>query len=218
MSIGARVTTEVDTATPWLAGLPSRITTHEMAAQLGPGCARLMQGHFRAQGANKRGWPSTEFWSRAADATNWIEGGGEGGGFVDIDCNQIGIRQQIYGGDIRPVNAKALTIPAAPEAYGKTAGEFNDLKFGFEFDPQTGTMRPCLKSSESTLAVKVKWKRSKTGATREAKQSKQTVGAQVMFWLCGGVTQKPHPDVVPSDEDFGAAMDTAMGAILRRLD
>jgi len=39
-----------------------------------------------------------------------------------------------------------------------------------------------------------------------------------MFWLCGGVTQKPHPDVVPSDEDFGAAMDTAMGAILRRLD
>ena len=215
MSIGARVTTEVDTATPWLAGLPSRITTHEMAAQLGPGCARLMQRHFRAQGANKRGWPSTEFWSRAADATNWIEGGGEGGGFVDIDCNQIGIRQQIYGGDIRPVNAKALTIPAAPEAYGKTAGEFSNLEFGFLFDPQTGTMRPCLKETQST-AIKIG--RAKKDGSRTVKGVSSSLGNKAMFWLCGVVTQKPHPDVVPSDEDFGAAMDTAMGAILRRLD
>jgi phage gpG-like protein len=34
-----------------------------------------------------------------------------------------------YGGEIEPVNAKWLTIPAAPSVVGKRAREFPDLKF-----------------------------------------------------------------------------------------
>jgi hypothetical protein len=46
---------------------------------------------------------------------------------VSLRISQVGFAQRRFGGTIRPVNAKALTIPIDPEAEGKVASEFSDL-------------------------------------------------------------------------------------------
>src|SRR5947209_7974293 len=136
-----------DTATPELEYLRANVTPHRMAAEIGPRATRLVQRNFlkKERAGNSRGWPSTHFYARAAEATNWQEGFG----FVMIGVNQIGIRQRFLGGDIEAKDKK-LTIPAVPEAYGKRAGEFNNLKFGFALDPESGKMRPALVEAQAS--------------------------------------------------------------------
>jgi len=43
---------------------------------------------------------------------------------VEVSSSQIGAGLKQFGGTVRPVKAKALTIPVAPEAKGRTAYEF----------------------------------------------------------------------------------------------
>ncbi len=44
---------------------------------------------------------------------------------AEVSSNQVGASLKQYGGTVRPKRAKALTIPIAPEAKGKTAYEMN---------------------------------------------------------------------------------------------
>ena len=205
MSIGVKV--ETDTATPWLKDLASRVTPHRVASEVGPRCQRLIQRNFRSLGSNKRGWPTTEFYNRAADATNWQEGFG----FVMIGVNQIGIRQRLMGGPITPQNAKMLTIPARAEAYGKRAREFSGLRFKIVLDPETGRMRPALVNmgASATLIAEKKGKRGGFKAIGSE------FSEQPLFWLSKGVKQKPDPRVMPSDDAFAAEFDKSVDVLLR---
>ena len=213
MSIAANISVEKDTASPWLRDLQGRVTSHRIASEVGPRCTRLVQRNFRSLGANKRGWASTHFYGRAAEATNWQEGFG----FLNIVVNQIGVRQRLMGGDIRPVNAGALTIPAQEEAYGKRAREFSGLKFAFVEDPERGVMRPALVAMRSTGSnvepVTIKSGKNK-GQTRW-KETSQTFGLQALFWLSKGVHQEADPSVLPSDDEFLQEFDRSVEALLR---
>ncbi len=213
MSVGVKIDVEKDTATPWLKDLQGRVTSHRIAAEVGPRCTRLVQRNFRSLGANKRGWASTHFYGRAAEATNWQEGFG----FLNIVINQIGVRQRLMGGDIRPVNAGALTIPAQEEAYGKRAGEFDNLKFAFVEDPERGTMRPALVALRAT-GSEVEQRFYKSGPKKGLpyyKETAQTFGLQALFWLSKGVHQEPDPSVLPTDDDFLAEFDKSAAALMR---
>lgn len=46
---------------------------------------------------------------------------------VTVDSSHIASKIHQYGGIIRPIRAKALTIPVHPSARGKAAGDFPDL-------------------------------------------------------------------------------------------
>jgi hypothetical protein len=208
MSVNVQISTELDTATPELQHIQRQVSPHRMAEEIGPRATRLVQRNFLKLGPNKRDWPSTHFWGRAAEATNWQEGFG----FVMININQIGVRQQLLGGDIKPVRAGALTIPAVAEAYGKTAREFNSLRFGFAFDAERNVMRPALVEAE---ASEVKIGKQKKDGSRSVKRTGARTGTKAIFWLAKGVKQFPHPTVLPSDEEFGVAMDQSMDALLR---
>jgi hypothetical protein len=199
-----------DTATPWLAELRGRITPHRIAAEVGPRLTRLVQRNFRKQGTNALGWPSTHFWGRAAEATNWQEGFG----FVMISVNQIGIRQRLQGGDIKPVNAGALTIPAHPDAYGKRAREFSNLKFKFVLDPLSGRMRPALVANRATSS-NIEFVTVKSGKNKGQTRASQNFDLQPLFWLAKKVHQNPNPAVLPSDAEFEAALDQSVDAVLR---
>ena len=208
MSVAVRIVT--DTASPWLREMQMRVSPQRMANQLGPACERLVRRNFLAQGTNKQGWPSTSFWKKAEGATHRKSGYG----FVQIECSKIGVRQRLEGGDIKPVNAGALTIPACPEAYGKTAADFANLVFGFEIDPRTGNMRPCLHEKGGVAKIKLGKYKRKDG-TRKATVTSMTTGREVMFWLCKGVHQNPNPKVMPSDEAFGAEFDKSVEALMK---
>lgn len=209
MSLALKLSTERDTATPAVEYLRN-VTPHRLAAEIGPRATRLVQRNFlKKEGAgNKSGWPSTHFYARAAEATNWQEGFG----FVMISVNQIGVRQRLVGGDIKPVNAGALTIPAVPDAVGKRAGEFNNLKFSFALDPKSGKMRPALVEAEAT---QIKIGKLKKDGTRGIKPISSTTAKVAIFWLLGGVSQQGDPSVIPSDDEFNQAMDQSVEAVLR---
>lgn len=213
MAVALRVNTVLDTARPELRFLAQRVNPHRVAAEVGPRGTRLTQRNFRQLGQNKDGWPSTHFYGRAAEATNWQEGFG----FVIIGVNQIGIRQRLMGGPIRPVNKKALAFPAHPDAYGKLPGEFPNLKFGFAEDPRTGKMRPALVAprSSGSMLEQVTVKSGKNKGQTKWKKTGDLMSVQALFWLSYGVNQKPNPKVLPSEEEWARTFDQSVDALLR---
>ena len=211
MSVGKYISID-DTATPWLRELTERVSPIRMAAEVGPRCTRLVQRNFRSlesQG-NKHGWPSTHFAANAARATSWKYDYG----YVFIDVNQIGLRYQLEGGEIKPINVDNLAYPAAPEAAGKRPREFSNLVFGILPDPEHGgIMRPCLKEAAATH-IRI-GKEKKKGGERSVKALSTTTGLVAIFWLSKGVSKGPDPRWMPTDAQFQTEFDTSIEALLR---
>lgn len=188
--------TIADNATPMLTAVTERVRPERLAAAVGRGVLLLVRQHFVGNGTNKQGWPSTHFWARAAKATT-LSTDAEG---VTVVCNQIGVRQRYYGGPIKPVKAKMLTIPARADAYGKTAREFSDLQVKMLLDPATNRMRLALVEKAGTNVVKLGRKRK--DGTRSEKVVAQKTGLAPLYWLARKVTQKGDAGVIPSDAEF----------------
>ncbi len=183
MSVSLEIKVIRDTAGPALANLRSALTPQRMAAAVGPACAKLTQQHLLDLGTNKKGWPTTNFYARAAKATNWAAAP-EG---VVVSINQIGVRQRYQGGPIRPVNAKYLTIPIDPEAYGKVASDFENL-------------------------ICIRTKKGKYLAQKEG--TGKTATLKFLFKLSPGVDQEGDVEVLPTRDEY---FDTAKEAILRAI-
>src|SRR5262249_29286184 len=129
--------------------------------------------------------------------TSWQEGPG----FALITIDQVGVRQRFKGGPIKPVKARALTIPARPDAYGKRARDFNNLKFSFALDPETNMRCMALVEAQSSTS------NGKTSGTKPQ--------PNVVFWLVRGVNQKPDPKVLPTDDDFVNVIEESVESLLQ---
>ena len=186
-----------DGVTPELNEVARRVSGERVAAEVGPRLTRLMARHFVRNGTNRHGWPTTNFWARAAKATSYQVSGSA----VDIICNQVGVRQRYYGGTIRPVNAGALTIPMTGKAYGKLASDF------------PGLFLMVTKKGAFLARYTDRTRTTNKGQTRAVKQ-KSTL--EVLFRLAASVTQSPNPNVIPDDAAFGRELDLAVAALLRR--
>lgn len=93
--------------------------------------ARLVQRHLRGRDAsNAHTYPDggrrSHFWRKAAESVTFSA---DAGG-ITVAVTHQGVRLRYAGAPdgIRPVNAKALAIPATGEAYGRSPGEFADLR------------------------------------------------------------------------------------------
>lgn len=171
-----------DQATPAVRGLAARLQPDRLAARVGPACAQLTRSYLRGLPANKKGWPTTNFWQRASRATTWTATN-DG---VMISINQIGVRQRYHGGPIKPVNAKFLTIPIAPQAYGKTASDF------------PGSF--IIKTAKGAYLVQYGQTVSKTGKVGKAQA--RNASLEFLFKLSAGVNQKGNPNIIPSDDAY----------------
>jgi hypothetical protein len=146
---------------------------------------------------NKRGWPRQHLWGQLRRSTQAPMPAGPG--LFTIEINHVAAAQIYWGGRIRPVNAKYLTLPATAEAYGKRAREFNDLKFGFAPDPELdGAMRPALIQASSTV---VSFGREKKDGTRSVNRG-ATLGGTVFYWLTKEVNQAGFPEMLPTEEQL----------------
>ena len=209
MSVALKFEVVRDTATPELRRLIANVNPHRLATDIGSRGLKLVQRNFFSLGKNKKGWPTTHFWKRAAEASN-VQVGAD---FAIISANQIGLRQRIEGGDIAPVHAKMLAIPAVPDAYGKRAAEYgNNLKFGFALDPESGKMRPALVEPEATS---IKIGKVRKNGSRSIKPTSTTTAKIAIFWLLAHVHQEPNPEALPSDEEFSNMIDQSIAAVLR---
>jgi hypothetical protein len=163
---------------------------HRLNAFIGPRLSKLTQDHFIRLPHNKKGWKPVNFWADAARSTSWMtlpEG-------VLIRVNKIGVRQRYQGGVIRPVNAKALTIPIAEEAYGKTAADFGDQ-----------LQLIVIKGKGSYLAIKPQIKAAKGHRAKRGEAGpSQNERMLFLFKLCASINQDADPNVLPTDDEYSA--------------
>lgn len=181
-----------DHASPAVRAKIEACSARRLYEGIAPRLENLFKRHFRSLPSNKKGWPSTGFWGRAANATN-SQLVPEG---VLVSVNQIGARQRFQGGPIKPVNAKALTIPVSSESYGKTPADFGgELKLivikgkgawlaKSLYEPHGRQPRAGRKSLQGPALVPLREK------------------LQFLFRLSSGVEQAANPNVLPPDAEI----------------
>jgi hypothetical protein len=196
-----------DRATGGIKGLIAGASAGNVNPAIGAAITKLFQDHYLAQPSNKQQWPTTNFWARAARATHWtlLADG------VVISTSQQGILQRYYGGEIKPVNAKHLAIPARAEAYGKSPKEFDDLSVAFTNKGGKPTPFALVQNVQTPTRIGPKRK----DGTREVTHG-ETIGGAVYFWLVDSVTQKGDPDIIPSEQEMGDAAEEQVSAAIDR--
>lgn len=152
-----------------------------------------------ANRANELGGRRTHFYARAARSTSFkpIDNG------VVVTISQRGMAQRRFGGKIKAVKSKYLTIPAHPDAHGRSAREFNNLEVIFGKRGAVGLMQ----RRASTLK-----NRRRKGAR------KKPIKGKVLYWLVKETKrQKADPTVLPTRReirnDVVKALSNAEGAI-----
>lgn len=167
-----------------------------LANAMGRGATNRIRAHFtdlNAARPNQLGGRRTNFWAAAARSTNYTASPEQ----VLININQLGFRQRLQGGVIRPVKAKYLTIPAAPEAHGRRAREFSNLRFGFA-ENKFGNLQPALIEASATA---VTFGRRRKDGTRAVKRGR-SLGGRTIFFLTRQVFQRADPTVLPPDQEI----------------
>ncbi len=98
----------------------------ELLQVLGRELVNRLRDHFRGKAQsepNKLGGTRTYFWNQIARSVNQpVIDAGES--TVRVQVSDPRFAQKLFGGTIRAKQAKALTIPLTPEAYGRTAATF----------------------------------------------------------------------------------------------
>jgi hypothetical protein len=186
-----------DRATPLLLRLGSGLRSGGLEKVMERALVNKVQGHlFRLNNerANQLGGVRTNFYSQAAKSTH----GSSERGRVTVTISHVGIRQRYYGGVIRPkAGKKYLTIPVAPEAHGKRAREFSNLRFGFTEGRFGGLVPALVKTSASRIRIG----RQRKDGSRSVKQIGAT-GGEAVFILARQVFQRPDPAVLPTPAEL----------------
>lgn len=166
----------------------------KVAAVSGPRLREKVRDHIKRLPRNKKGWPSTGFWEDAARGTTWDANNGS----VSIKIKKLGFRQRYHGGVIRAVEAKALTIPISPQAYGKTAADF------------PGSF--LLKTKKGAYLV-----RYAGGNTPKGKFKKQNSTLEFLFQLKVSVRQPEMPWIIPDATTLNAVAFAALEEYFRQV-
>lgn len=195
----------IDKASPELRRRMAALSPQRLNAAIGPACLRLTQSRLRGQGTNQRGFHSTQFWLQAADsASQHADADG-----TTIRVQKIGARLQFDGGTVVPVNKKYLTIPATDEAYGHRALEFSGLVVFWGKDKE-GRIRPMgLKTDEG-----VERRGARPGGKADRALKQLQIGT-VMFWFVTETNHLPHPNVLPSSDEYFDVVKTAVNMALK---
>jgi hypothetical protein len=118
---------------------------------------------------------------------------------VTVSVSHAAAAQRFHGGEIRPVNAKFLTIAARNEVYGKRAREC-----GITLKVLYGRDGPYALAAAEDYARRVT-KGQRAGQQRRPKKGEAgNVGRDgVLYWLVRSVTQRGDPRVLPTMEQLG---------------
>ena len=145
---------------------------------------------------NKKGWPRQNFWSTVANSVSQRPKIAGDSATISINHPVIAHKAGLgpMKGHIRPRNKKWLTIPAVPEAYGKSAKEYQkgggkDHKLFFI---KRGESLAFL--AEIDLSQKNEQEQPKSGKRGKSKQRSKL---KIIYILKKHVYQKPDPDALP---------------------
>lgn len=199
----------VDNISPDLMKLSETLHGDSLKAAAGGGAKRLLQDHFGqldSSRSNALGGKRTHYFAKAARSINY-ETDSDG---VTVSIHQIGIALHYFGGTVNPVNAKYLTIPARAEAYGKRAGEFDNLEVLWG---RKGPYALAERRSQDINIVKDRRKNHK-GKYLMKSVSISERGGGVFFWLVKSATIQADKTVLP---DASLINDAAVLAVLNHI-
>ena len=204
------VSIPLDEVTPLMARLRDAAQRQGIALVGARAAANLVRDHLFAlnESRHKHG---RNYYSQAARSVNSrvVPQG------AAVNIPHIGLRLRLFGGVVRPVNAKMLTIPDenAPEAHGVRAREFNDLDRSLVTNPRTGRLQWALVRRASTAIRFVRRKRADGSFSTTVKPGELREG-KVLYWLVRKTTHKPDPTVLPTSASM---MGAAVAAIKLRF-
>lgn len=168
-----------------------------LLAILGREAGNRLRSHFRQKDRtepNKLGGNRTHFWRQVTDSVQAPRIAGNKRSVI-VSITHPAIAQKVMGGTIRPKRVKFLTIPVAPEAYGRTARTF---------EAETGLKLFLLKVGAG----------KKTTVLATARGG----GIQIEYVLRSSVKQSPDPTALPNPETMSAALlKRAEGYVARKL-
>ena len=198
------------TAPGALSAFRAELATDGAKHAAGRGVRRLLMdylGGLDASRANQMGGKRTHFYAGAARNVSYeIDDDG-----ATVSIHQVGIAQRYYGGTITPTPGhKFLTIPVDPDAYGRSAREFDNLSIQYGLS-KGGKPRPMFLVQDNGYRYTTK-KNRKTGVKEVTDATWQ--GGKIMYYLALSVTQKADPTVLPPDDLINQA---SMESITRYL-
>ena len=193
-----QITVTKDTATAAVADLALLLASRMLRDETGKKTTEMTQRHLRQLPPNKMGWPSLGFYKDAANGTDYVTT--DDGFVISVDNeNAPGAMKHQYnlgqeGRTTINMKDKLLTIPARQEFYGKSAGQFANLRFGmfangtkFLYIGQGGADRVNFQTGRSH-------------------SDQRGIGARsammVAFWLKESVEQDAKPEVLPTKETY----------------
>lgn len=156
---------------------------------------------------NKLGGRRSHFYWHAAEAVE-NEATTEG---AKVSIDYLGLRQRWLGGDICPVNAKMLAIPARSESYGVAPRDFPGDLIPIRF--KSGAVA-LVKDEQTHTVDSFGGERMRSAAKGQRKSRKRGIGL-VEYWLVDHVHQNPDPSVMPSVEQVLDAVTKAAGDYLQ---
>lgn len=170
-----------DQATPEIKRKLAASDPHVVATRVVVPLARHWRKSLAKMPKNKMGWPSTGFWE---DAARMVEGIADGPN-VRLYSDKLGLRQRLYGGPIKAVNVKNLTIPICREAYGTNVSDWGHenlvlviLADGRKFYALWLGGKSALKTYRKSGVGKGKFTTSK-GTTKRAQKYRALAGGSV---------------------------------------
>jgi len=155
---------------------------------------------------NKLGGKRSRYWEQASDSTNYrLSPAG-----VDVVVSQpVGVALHYYGGTV-VMKDKLLTIPAIPAAYGRSAGDFANLRpvrFGRKDDESAPLALVETPAGARDLDTGKK--------VRRKKGEQSDYDRRVFFWLVRQTVHLPNPDIIPTQEQMKS---TGTEAVVQYLD
>jgi hypothetical protein len=174
--------------------IASAQTRLRLNAALGKRVEIELRGHFARRPRNKRGWPAQGFWRKRIRNATKLEHYDEHG--AEIRIADPAMNQKVFGGTIRPIESKYLTLPARPEAYGRSPRTFSGLKFV----PLRGRGRV-----KGMLVM-----------PRRAFSKRGKKGLDVYYYCVTEVNQEPDADALPAEVVMTTAITDETGKFFSR--
>lgn len=192
-----------NTLTPAVRAAAARFSSPRLGAIAGKEVALAIRRHlFTLNGArpNQLGGRRTNFYQRAGQSTNFAATAQ--GALVYVSL--LGFRQRYYGGRIEAAPGKALAIPVAAEAHGKTPREFHDLSV-IHWLGSDGRLKAGLARNEQTP---LRLRRDRSGRPYYARAKSR--GGEILFIFKKFVNQAGDPTVLPALDQLGDAARAAI--------